>query len=256
MKSIFLKETTAVVKSYNDADGMYELQIADGTLFRVPKNILHFGSVQFPAALLEHDGTLKAGKTIKVQIRQDRNCVDRLFVNAAQCYWDAPTFHTNTTSQQVGKKKYVESLNVELKSSFLHTAMGKKQDETLKVSTKQSIVIAREASAMSNARVAGKIIVGVDDQSRIVGVEDEVDDTVKFQSVLRNDIAVCTSWAFAESLTFGWVTEEGHLICIIDIPVFPRIVLVKGCEVWKRVDTDCVQLKGDHLIETIKNWVA
>lgn len=250
MKSIFIKEDTAVVKSYDEVNCIYELLMADGTLHKVAKRVLQFCMVRFPESVLDSNGNIAPGSSIRVQIRRDVNCVDRVFVNAAQCYWKASYKPLYTT-----QKKYVESLQVELKSSFLYAAKSS-SDSNPKVVRKQSVILAREASAMSNSRIVGKIVVGVDDQSNVVGVEKEVEDTVKFQSVLRNDIAVCTNWSFAESIQFEWITEESHLICILNIPMYNKIVLVNGNEMWKRVDTDCVQLKGDYLIDSIKSWVA
>lgn len=154
-----------------------------------------------------------------------------------------------------------EDEHTEYKSSFFYPA-GK---ATISELTAQRKVILKELIGFANAQKEGTVYVGITDDKRVVGVQDELKtfwpekSWQDFEMEFKNMAKQCTENAqFAMSLHFEWRSDmdmDKHLICEIKVPEWHgSILLFNRNELYVRHKNTIQHLEGQNMIDFIRDF--
>lgn len=156
-----------------------------------------------------------------------------------------------------------EDEHTEYKSSFFHPA----GQSMISDSTYQRKIILKELIGFANAQREGTVYVGITDDKRVVGIQEEIktfwpDKSFQdFEMEFKNMAKQCTGDAkFAMSLDFQWRRDmdlDGHLVCQITIPVWlGDILMFNGNELYVRHKNTIQHLENKNMIDFIRDYAV
>lgn len=117
--------------------------------------------------------------------------------------------------------------------------------------------IIQTATAFANAKLAGRIFVGVAPDGNVKGVDfkyNEKSYQEQFETSFRNQFKLRTrNRDFAHSLKFSWIKHQGKLICIIFVPKWEHeVILFDEKDLYVRMNQSNEKLNGYEMINFIK----
>lgn len=154
-----------------------------------------------------------------------------------------------------------EDEHTEYKTSFFYPA----DQLSMPDSTYQRKKILKELIGFANARNEGVVYVGITDDKRVVGVQEEMKTFCPnktpqdFEMEFKNIAKQCTDNAkFAMSLDFKWRRDmdlDGHLVCQITVPEWNGdILLFSGNELYVRHKNTIQHLENQNMIDFIRDY--
>lgn len=148
-----------------------------------------------------------------------------------------------------------EKLHQEFKMSFLHSANPLRTERSC-----QNQQIFKEIAAFANSHEPGDVFVGVENDGKIHGVEEELlneapfDNRADFQADFINQLhQAVDNFSFVSTVKMTWYkTVDEKLFCRISVPKWDGdIILLNGCELYVRVEACKKQLKNADLINYV-----
>lgn len=118
-------------------------------------------------------------------------------------------------------------------------------------------------TSFTNAKTGGCLIVGIDKDLQILGIEDELmkrDESRELcECRLRNQLGQITSHNYVRKCQFSWLCiekrETKHLLLRIDPPAsYSDVALVSGSIVTLRVGSSTRRLQGQDLLNYFKEF--
>lgn len=149
-----------------------------------------------------------------------------------------------------------EGLHLEYKSSLFHSADRTVDDPIYGNKPAQWRELAQQLDGFAHAKTRGMLVIGTNDDGTVItGLDDEVKDIKKTEDALRNYFSQVLGTIFTSTLLFEWKHLNSKLILCITVPEWKKDVIpVGGTEFFLRIGSSCHRLRGQDLIDFIRNY--
>lgn len=149
-----------------------------------------------------------------------------------------------------------EGPHLEYKSSLFHSADRTVDDPIFGNKPAQWRELAQQLDGFAHSKSQGMLVIGINDDGTVItGLDDEVKDIKKTEDALRNYFSQVLGTLFTSTLQFEWKHLNGKLILCISVPEWKKdIIPVGGTEFFLRIGSSNHKLKGQDLIDFIRNY--